>query len=277
MSMQNTIKYIGDFKFYQNGWTNTHQPHLSEKISAEDARGLLSEGGWFVRNTYGWDLPFVTSFWYLIKDTYGGIEELPTKVRNQVRRSLNTYNIRKVAAEEMMENGYSLFVASRQRFGATQAVTKDQWKQRIMGGGQDFWLAVEETSGTPQGLAINRCYEDYCNYVSMGVNPNAPKSTYPMYGLILEMNRYYLQERGLKYVMDGTRSINQHSNIQQMLEEKFRFRKAFCHLQMFYKPWMAVGVNMLFPFRHYIPNNAIKAILRQEELARESNKLKIEN
>lgn len=272
MNMQNGSKYIGDYKLYQRGWTKTLRPHLSEKISTEDARMLLNEGGWFVRNTYGWDLPFATSFWYLIKDTYGGIEELPTKVRNQVRRSLDTYSIRMVTAEEMVENGYNLFVASRQRFGATQAVTKEQWKQRIMGGGQDFWLAIEKTTGTPQGLAINRCYGDYCNYVSMGVSPYAPKSTYPMYGLILEMNRYYLQERGLKYVMDGARSITQHSNIQQMLEDKFLFRKAFCRLQMFYKPWIAVGVNILFPLRNYIPNNAIKVILRQEELARDSEK-----
>ena len=243
-----------------------------KKISAEDARGLLSEGGWFVRNTYDWDLPSGTSFWYLIKDTYGGVEELPTKVRNQVRRSLNTYDIQMVGAEEMAVKGYELFVASRERFGTTNKVTMEQWRQRIMGGGQDFWLAVEKSSGIPQGLAINRCYEDYCNYVSMGVSPHAPKSTYPMYGLILEMNRYYLQECGLKYVMDGARSITEHSNIQQLLEEKFRFRKAFCHLQMFYKPWVAVGVNMLYPLRHYIPNNAIKAILWQEELAKESKK-----
>ena len=272
MSMQYGIRYKDDFKFYQGGWTKTLRPHLSKKISAEDARDLMNDGGWFVRNTYDWDLPSDTSFWYLIKDTYGGVEELPTKVRNQVRRSLNTYDIQMVGAEEMVEKGYVLFVASRERFGTTNKVTMEQWRQRIMGGGQDFWLAVEKSSGIPQGLAINRCYDDYCNYVSMGVSPHAPKSTYPMYGLILEMNRYYLQECGLKYVMDGARSITEHSNIQQLLEEKFRFRKAFCHLQMFYKPWVAVGVNMLYPLRHYIPNNAIKAILWQEELSKESKK-----
>ena len=46
-------------------------------------------------------------------------------------------------------------------------------------------------------------------------------STYPYYGLIYEMNRYYLQELCLKYVSDGARSITEHSGIQPFLIEKF--------------------------------------------------------
>ena len=41
-----------------------------------------------------------------------------------------------------------------------------------------------------------------------------------MYGLLLKMNQYYLDEIGVKYVMDGARSITEHSNIQPFLESK---------------------------------------------------------
>ena len=102
----------------------------------------------------------------------------------------------------------------------------------------------------------------------MGVDPDAPGSTYPMYGLILELNRYYLEERKLKYVSDGARSITEHSNIQPFLEDKFRFRKAYCDLQVFYRPWIGMAVSMLFPFRRFIRQRKVTALLRQEAMAR---------
>lgn len=120
----------------------------------------------------------------------------------------------------------------------------------------------------PQCFAINKCYNDYCSYLTMGVNPNAPSSTYPMYGLILEMSRYYLEEKGLKYVLDGARSITEHSNIQPFLEQKFKFRKAYCDIQIYYKPWFNILIKVLYPFRKMIKNRKISAILRQEAWTR---------
>ena len=95
-------------------------------------------------------------------------------------------------------------------------------------------------------------------------------STYPYYGLIFEMNRYYLQELGLKYVNDGARSITEHSNIQPFLIEKFNFRKAYCHLNIHYKWWFGLVVKCLYPFRKIIPNHKVKSILNMEAMARGS-------
>lgn len=75
--------------------------------------------------------------------------------------------------------------------------------------------------------------EDYCGYESIGLDPSVPGSTYPMYGLIIEMNRYYIEERRMLYVCDGARSITEYTNIQPFLTEKFGFRKAYCNLQVF--------------------------------------------
>jgi len=245
-------------------------PHKNERIDRSKARTLLKEGGMFVKNVFNWDKKEESSFWYVIKDEYGGIDELPAKVRNQVRKSLKTYDIRLVSSEEMQEKGFELFNESRARFGDDLSVTKEQWAKRVNGGkgGQDFWLAIDKETGKAEGFGINHIIEDYCSYVSMGVNPDAPKSTYPMYGLILEMNRYYLEGRKLKYVCDGARSITEHSNIQPFLEEKFKFRKAYCDLQMFYKPWLSLIVNVLFPFRKIIKQKKIQALLYQESMSR---------
>lgn len=243
-------------------------PHSSIKISQSEADSLLKKGGLFVKNVYNWDKKDATSFWYVIKDVYGGIEELPSKVRNQVRKSQKTYEFKLVSPEEMNELGFALFNKSRERFGSDMSVTKEQWARRVHSGDRDFWLAIDKETGVAEGFGINRIIGDFCSYISMGVNPNAPKSTYPMYGLILEMNRYYLEEIKLKYVCDGARSITEHSNIQPFLEEKFKFRKAYCDLQMFYKPWLNLVVKAMFPFRKIIRNKKIEAFLNQEAMAR---------
>ena len=81
------------------------------------------------------------------------------------------------------------------------------------------------------------------------------------------MNEHYLVDRGLNYVLDGARSITEHSNIQPFLEEKFKFRKAYCRLQIVYKPLFGFIVKCLYPFRKYMPNK-VKAILYMEAMKR---------
>ena len=253
------------FKLYHGAWVNMVAPHLSERITSADAQKLLSDGGRLVRNTYNWDQSEPTSFWFVIKDEFGGIEELPTKVRNQVRKSLKTYDFKKVGVDEILEKGVNLYNLSRERFGDKELyVTKEHFEKYYCKGGQEFWLGIDKETGEAQCFAVNRCYDDYCSYLTMGVNPHAPSSSYPMYGLILEMNRYYLQEKGMKYVLDGARSITEHSNIQPFLEQKFKFRKAYSVLQIYYKPWLKFAVCILFPFRKWIRNKSVSAILRQE-------------
>ena len=252
------------YSLRQQGWMCDRYPHCDHEMTTQQAKRLLS-GGYFIRNSFDWDCQNETQFWYVIKDTFGGIEELPSKVRNQVRKSLRCYEVRMVSSDEMAHDGFELFNLSRKRFGDDSLlVTREQWDKRCYGAGQDLWLAYDRETGKAQALAFNRRYEDYCSYVTMGVNPDAPGSTYPMYGLVYRMNEYYLQEQGLKYVLDGARSVTEHSNIQPFLEEKFRFRKAYCHIRLFYKPLIGCAVNMLFPMRRWIKHPKIQAVLRQE-------------
>ena len=260
-----------DYKLYKNCWVATN-PKQTERLSEADACAMLDGGGILVRNTYDWDCN-VSSFWYVIKDTYGGLEELSSKVRNQVRKSLRTYDVRKVSGDEMFADCFDLFNYSRERFQDKKLlISREQWRKRCGTKGAEFWVAYDKETHLPQAFAINYLHDTFCDYSSMGVNPRAPKSSYPMYGLIQEMNRYYLEELKLQYVCDGARSITEHSNIQPFLEDKFKFRKAYCQLQIFYKPWFGLAIKILFPFRKWVKNKKVAAILRQEAWAKECYK-----
>lgn len=263
---------MADFVLYNNIWVDKKNLLHSCPMPFEKASSLLKKGGAMVRNTYDWDKKEESSFWYIIKDSFGGFDELPSKVRNQVRKSLKTYEFKRVSFEKMEKDGCELFNKSRERFGESEKITQEQWKMRLLRDNpSDFWIGYDYETRTPASFAINAIYDDYVDYSTMGISPDFPNNTYPMYGLIYEMNRYYLEEKGLPFVCDGVRSITGHSNIQNVLEEKFKFRKAYCDLQVYYKPWLGVAVKLLFPFRKLIKHPKVAAILRQEAWARGMN------
>lgn len=259
---------IANYSLKNRGWFCNTNPHHSYELNRAEIKELFDDGGWFIRNIFNWDKGTPGSFWYVIKDSYGGLDELPAKVRNQVRKSLRCYDIKMVSSADMVSDGLELFNNSRRRFGDKNLlVDLKTWEERCYGSGQDFWLAYDKKTGIPQAFAINRPYSDYCSYVSMGVNPDAPGSTYPMYGLILIMNQYYLENKCLSYVCDGARSVTEHSNIQPFLIEKFRFRKAYCDMKVYYKFPLGLAIRLLFPLRHLITNKKLSAILNQEAIA----------
>ena len=221
-----------------------------------------------VRNISDFDSPKPTSFWYLIKDSFGDMQELSTNTRNQVRRGLKNYYIRQIDAQLLMNHGYSIMcdaVAGYKK--ATTTTTREQFVSRLKEANNEYWGAFDERDDRLVAFAINKVAMDYCNYETLKAYPQAVKQ-YVYYALIHEMNRYYLQEKGLRYVTDGTRSITEHSNIQTFLQEKFHFRPAFCKLQITYTWWLRFFVNVLYPFRKYINHPSIAALLRQEAMQR---------
>ena len=129
-------------------------------------------------------------------------------------------------------------------------------------------MGFDRDSGEPASFAINQVFDDYCSYAIMGISPDFPNSTYPIYGLIYEMNKYYLDGLNLKFVTDGARTISGHSNIQPFLEDKFKFRKAYCDIQLIYRPALGVLIKLLFPFRKFIKIKQVAALLNQEAMAR---------
>lgn len=265
---------IQNFEQYKHAWIDKRAPHHGEKLRQDELHLLLSNGGMFVRNTYDFDCKEKTSFWYVIKDSFGGIEELSSKKRNQVRKSLKTYDVRKVSAEEILSVGLPIYQEACESYRIeTHVVTAEEFENRILAceqkGYSDYWVVYHKDSSEAVALAINTRYEDCCEYNSMKCKPSVMhNSTYPYYGLIYEMNRYYLDELKFRYVNDGARSITEHSNIQPFLIDTFHFRKAYCRLQIVYKWWMKIIVDMLFPLRSIMPILPVKAILRMEEMAR---------
>ena len=62
------------------------------------------------------------------------------------------------------------------------------------------------------------------------------------------MNEYYLSEKKIRYVNDGSRSISHETNIQSFLVDKFKFRKAYCKLHLEYSILIKSFLIIVTPF-----------------------------
>ena len=71
---------MNGYALYRNAWRFEDAPHLETRLEPEEWKSLLKKGGLLVRNTYNFDCQDVTSFWYVIKDQYEGLEALPSRV-----------------------------------------------------------------------------------------------------------------------------------------------------------------------------------------------------
>lgn len=257
------------YRYYKGAWIYAQNPHEEQKLSDKDVELLLKKKGLMVRNVYDFDCGFETSFWYVIKDHFGGMEELSTKMRNQVKRCSKTMRVEQISADYLIENGYEVLVQASENYRIKSVLPSiNEFKGRILNGSEnEFWGVFDIETNKLVAFSMNSVTSESCEYRTMKAIPQYQK-LYAYYGLIYEMNRHYLSERKIKYVNDGSRSITNHSNIQPFLIDKFNFRKAYCHLEIKYKWWLDFAVKCLYPFRKIIPFWQIKSFLDMEAMAR---------
>ena len=91
-----------DFYLYRQAWRFDGAPHEEQKLQKKEWKALLKQSGLMVRNTYDFDCQ-ETCFWNLIKDQFGGLEELSGNTRKKVRRSLEHLEFRRIDNEPILK------------------------------------------------------------------------------------------------------------------------------------------------------------------------------
>ena len=269
---------LGDlvtWRLYKSTWIFLEESE-EELLSSKEANALLKERGLIVRNTYDFDTKEETSFWFIIKDNLENISELPFSARRNIRRALRFYNIKKININEFSEKALPIINSAQKSYKVKSKITSKkefdaEVEQYKKDNNKEFWIVERKNDNEAVAIAINTIKKNSCEYDTMRCKPDALHDrTYPYYGLIYEMNNHYLGEKKLRYVNDGSRTVTEHSTIQDFLIHNFGFRKAYCKLKIHYKWWLSVVIKVLFPFRNIIPIRNIKGILKMEEYSRQS-------
>lgn len=267
------MKNEWNYYLYRHAWRFAGPPHEEQKLDGEDCQNLLALGGLMVRNTYDFDCKEETSFWNLIKDRFGGMQELSSNTRNRVKKSLESLDFRLVDFSIVQTLGYPILKATFDDYATVDRPMNQQifedYLRHCQRWDYEYWGVFDKNTNEFIGFCANRLWEDASEYGIIGIWPQYKHNgTFPYYGLFYEMNRYYLQEKGFRYVTDGSRSITEHSNIQGFLVEKFGFRQSYCKIAIQYRKWLKFAVKTLYPFRKSISLPRIKAILNMEAMQR---------
>ena len=264
------------YHLYKGAWIFKGEPSQEHMLTREQKAELLRQGGVMVRNCYDFDTPESTSFWYVIKDSFEGMEALSANTRSKIRRCFKTMSVRPVSGRQLQGEGYEVYVEAAKDYRTPADVpTRREFEQRICNGEEnEYWGVFELEQNRLVAFSMNRVTVESAEYKTLKALPEYRRK-YAFYGLLYRMNEYYLKERGLRYVNDGSRSITEHSNVQPFLEDKFRFRKAYCHMDLQYKWWLGGAVKALYPLRKIVQKvctpslrNRVEMLFNQEAMAR---------
>jgi hypothetical protein len=250
-------------------------PHIDPKMSKSDAKQLLKKyKGLFVRWETNFDDSTEQEWWNIIKTEKESLEGLKSKVRNMVRRGGKEFEVRICDAEVIKNFGHDVYLDAFTRYDTFERIyNKREFVEAIstLPPETEFWGVFEIDGGNLVGFSENLVRDDASFYLTLWMKPHAMKK-FAGYFLFHEMNKHYLNERNLKYVSDGSRSINHQTGIHDFLISKFGFRKAYCRLQVVYSTWLAVLVKVLFPFRGIIrklnfrPAKKLSVLLEQHRI-----------
>ena len=253
-------------------------PHIQHEMNNRLAKELIkTKDVHFVRWEKEFDVGYETEWWHIIKDQKENIDSLSKKTRNQIRRGRKNYTCKVCDREVIINKGYDIYkgvFSKYQTFEKSISKVAFQKAIRNLPPQTEFWSVVENLTGLLVGFSENIILNNVCLYVSIWILPEHMKE-YAGYTLFHEMNKYYLNEQGCKYVSDGARSISHQTNIHEFLQSKFCFRKAYCKLSVVYNPAVSIIIKLFYPLRKYINifikyNNFSKlsVLLEQERIRR---------
>jgi hypothetical protein len=254
-------------------------PHRKVYLYRDDCRQLMKmRRVSFIRWTTGWDLPQKTDFWYVIKDSYKGIDEFSRNTRSKIRRGLKRNTIRKISRGELKEQGFDVYKAAFSNYNTLlDPLSKKEFYERID--------TLEDELYDIWGVYRNNQLIAYTEIRKLGKVRNTSITKfhpgylkdYPSYALFYSLIDHYLGSSEVSYITNGTRSIFHKTNIQDFLIDKFNYRRAYCKLNIFYKPSVKFMIDLLYPFKGLISRiplgifQKLAMLLTQEHFRRQCN------
>lgn len=217
-------------------------PHADNKdITVDDAKkALKSLGGYFCRWTTDFDCGEETSWWYCIKDAPIDINKLTSKQRYRVNKGLKYWDTIQLHEDEIKKYSEQLFEVAIDCFKEYPAKYRpkldystfcEEIKKGVIE--NDYWALIDKESKQLHGYAVCGIDKDYVSLSAVKIRPEVFKLE-PNAAIAYELCRYYINDKGYKYICDGERNIRHETSYQDFLCRVLDFRLAYCHLNLVY-------------------------------------------
>ncbi len=232
------------------------------------------------RWTTDFDCGYETNWWYVIKDDKYDILSLKSKRRYEITKGRKNFEVKVITPSDHAEELYEVQVAAFSAYPEKYRPTVNHDK---------FVKSCSSWSGICLG-AFHRTDDDSCelcgySYLSIkgkciDFSVQKTKPEYEREGLNAALVDGVLThfENELAsgiYICDGARSISHETAFQDYLERYFGFRKAYCKLNIVYRPSIRWMIPILFVFRKVLKKldgigavHLINSVLMMEEIRR---------
>ena len=192
-----------DFYLYRQAWRFDGAPHKEPKLQEQEWKALLKQGGLMVRNTYNFDCQEETCFWNLIKDQFGGLEELSSNTKNRVNKALERFDFRLIDISLIQDSGYPILKATFDDYATIDRPMNPQvfedYLRHCQSKDYEYWGVFDRSTSGFIGFCANRLWKEAAEYGIIGIQPEYKHNgTFPYYGLFYRMNQYYLQEKSFR-------------------------------------------------------------------------------
>lgn len=268
---------MSDWKYYNHALVQNCAPHETPNINEIKDELKNNKKALFARWTTDWDCGHETEWWYIIKDNSFSQDELSKSSRKNINRALKNIIVKRINPKEYIDELWNTYTEAIVKYSnIDNKENEENFKNKIkknQNENEEYWGAFFKENNKLIGYKICRVYKDY---VEMNVSKYSTE--YLKYrtsdGLNFWVLDHYLNNRNIKYIINGSRSINHVTNVQEYYIEHFNFRKAYCKLKIKYRWYIKIIIDLIYPFRNILKkkNNGfmhrINAVLKMEEIRR---------
>ncbi len=280
-----------EWNYYNHAMLPNCAPHEIVDTTPLKVKGFWKSCGGggtplLARWTTDFDCGYETDWWYVIKDDCYDISTLKSKRRYEITKGRKNFFVQVISPMEYGEQLYEIQVAAFSAYPEKYRPKVDR---------VSFLKSIRQWEGICFGAFIKdgngNATKFMCGYSYLKIEGNcihfSVQKTNPQYerdgvnaALVDGILQYFNEDLTAgKYICDGARSINHETAFQEYLEKYFGFRKAYCKLNILYRP----RIRWLIPFL-YVCRKAIKkfdnigvahlinSVLNMEEIRRKCKK-----
>lgn len=270
-----------NWKYYNHAMIPTTAPHEEVDIQCIKDKSIWKENkkALFARWTSDFDCGYETTWWYVIKDEPFDISSLKAKRRYEINKGRKNFEVHEINPKEYAEEIFDVTVAAYSSWPEKYRPNVEREKFVSSVNGWNWYKVLGAFSIEDNALCAYALLSKKNNFVEfcvLRVKPECERLgiNAAVVAEILDVHKEFLENGG--YICDGARSINHETAFQDYLEKYFGFRKAYCHLNIEYKPIMKLLINVLYSFRSLLLKldyigivHQVNAVLKMEEICKE--------
>lgn len=239
---------IEGWKYYNHSAIPTSAPHEKVNLLAIKSGRIWNIEGkkpLLARWISDFDCGYETEWWYIIKDNSTTLEQCKKKVRKEIRRANEKIDIRVINPEEYEEDIKRVYHAAVSNYEKPDVPL---YLKQIKKVENEEWIgAFERENNLLIAYKIGRLHKENVEMITSKVDPR-----YSCCSPLLAMNYYqiekYINSGEYRYMSNGARTILHQTGYNDYLENKLGFRKAYCRLNIKYRPKIKMIIYILYPF-----------------------------